>query len=275
MKSNSKKTARPTKNQVNAALAAHIAGLETTLLVPENIKKKLFTEVEDVFLCRAYVNATQDSEKGSGQKGEMYWKTVHSNYDTLRFQEDSTVCIDDWGVDSLKNRYTKIIQKQCFQFVKFLTASKSTYQSGWGDMDYINAADLLWIDQHNKSFKHKKCMEVLCVLPKYSMDPPVSGTEVGEEEALSNPIIPVQGSTRERPMGRTKAKKRLKSELRKKSPASPSERMRMVAALEKKNELKEIAHHHRSWQQQASFWLKVGDTEKVKEYMLLLHEGQQ
>ena len=208
-------TKRPTKKQIDAAHAAHVATLETALLVPKVIKKKSFTEVEDVFLCRAYVNATQDSEMGSGQKCEIeiYWKTVHSNYDTLHFQEDSTVCIDDWGVDSLKNRYSKIIQKECLKFVKFLAASKSTYQSGWGDMDYINATDLLWIEQHNKSFKHKKCMEVLCVLPKYSMDPPATGSEIGEEDALSNPMIPVQESTRERPMGRTKVKKQLKSEI--------------------------------------------------------------
>ena len=89
----------------------------------------------------------------------------------------------------------------------FLTAAKSIYQSRWGDMDHINAADLLWIEQHNKSFKHKKCMEVLCVLPKYSMDPPVAGSEVGDKESLLNHMIPVQGSTRERPMGRTKAEK--------------------------------------------------------------------
>ena len=110
-KSNSN-TKRPTKKQIDAAHAAHVATLETALLVPKVIKKKSFTEVEDVFLCRAYVNATLDSEKGSGQKGEMYWKTMHSNYDTLRFQEDSAVYIDDWGVDSLKNRYSKIIQKE-------------------------------------------------------------------------------------------------------------------------------------------------------------------
>ena len=109
-------------------------------------------------------------------------------------------------MESIKNRCRTIIEKECLNFVLFLSATKSVYQSGWGDMDYINAADLLWIEQLKKIFKHKKCMEVLCVLPKYSMYPPVSGPEEGEGDTSSNPMITVQGSTREHSMERMKAK---------------------------------------------------------------------
>ena len=48
---------------------------------------------------------------------------------------------------------------------------------------------------------------MLCILPKYSMNPPVAEPKEGEEGTPSNPMISVQGSTREHPMGRTKAKK--------------------------------------------------------------------
>ena len=53
-----------------------------------------------------------------------------------------------------------------------------------------------------------------------------------------------------------------------------SEASRMLDALEKKNILIATIHLHRSYQKQASFYLKTGDKEKAQQFMTLLEEDQ-
>jgi len=54
----------------------------------------------------------------------------------------------------------------------------------------------------------------------------------------------------------------------------PDDRSRMVAALERKNELKEITHRHRSWQKLASMWMKLGDKQKAKYYLNKMEQDE-
>ena len=46
----------------------------------------------------------------------------------------------------------------------------------------------------------------------------------------------------------------------------PSYLIRMLVALERKNELNPTIHVHRSYQKLAPFYLKMGNTEKVQHY---------
>ena len=71
-------TKKSTKSNITVAVAraSVVLGMETSLLPKETCKRKAFTEEEDVFMTRAYVNTTQDSIKGSGQKGKAFWNNV-------------------------------------------------------------------------------------------------------------------------------------------------------------------------------------------------------
>ena len=79
-------TKKSTKSNITVAVAkaSVVLGMETSLLPKETCKRKAFTEEEDVFMTRAYVNTTQDSIKGSGQKGKAFWNKVLQKFDILR-----------------------------------------------------------------------------------------------------------------------------------------------------------------------------------------------
>ena len=276
-----KTTTKTTKSNITVAVAkaSVVLGVERSLLPKETCKRKAFTEEEDVFMTRAYVNTTQDSIKGSGQKGKAFWNKVLQKFDILRPASNTA-----WGPDSIQRRFKKTIAKECTEFLAFLHAAKTVEQSGWSIEQYIEAANILFIAQHSKPFKHRKCMAVLVELPKYSIDPLTSyedEDDVDQESAdenvvvRSNPIMSVQGAGKKRPMGRKKAKRKAKDDSLSANTTSKIDTGRMLAALERKNDLKMISHRQRSWQMQALFWMKMGDKKKATEYMTLLEQDQQ
>ena len=263
-------TKKSTKSNITVAVAkaSVVLGMETSLLPKETCKRKAFTEEEDVFMTRAYVNTTQDSIKGSGQKGKAFWNNVLQKFDILRPASNTA-----WGPDSIQRRFKKTIAKECTEFLAFLHAAKTVEQSGWSVEQYIEAANILFIAQHSKPFKHRKCMAVLVELPKYSIDPLTD--EDQESGGDENPIMSVQGAGKKRPMGRKKAKRKAKDDSLSANTTSKIDTGRMLAALERKNDLKMISHRQRSWQMQALFWMKMGDKKKATEYMTLLEQDQQ
>ena len=273
-----KTTTKTTKSNITVAVAkaSVVLGVERSLLPKETCKRKAFTEEEDVFMTRAYVNTTQDSIKGSGQKGKAFWNEVLQKFDILRPASNTA-----WGPDSIQRRFKKTIAKECTEFLAFLHAAKTVEQSGWSVEQYIEAANILFIAQHSKPFKHTKCMAVLVELPKYSIDPLTPYDNVDQESGdenvvvMSNPIMSVQGAGKKRPMGRKKAKRKAKDDSLSANTTSKIDTGRMLAALERKNDLKMISHRQRSWQMQALFWMKMGDKKKATEYMTLLEQDQQ
>ena len=86
----------------------------------------------------------------------------------------------------------------------------------------------------------------------------------------------VQGANHKHYIGWAKAKKLIakNNSTSNNTLNGSSETKRMLHAMEKENELKEIAHYHCLLQKQASFWLKLGDKEKIKEYTILNEEEQ-
>jgi len=270
--STKKKKKGLTNKQVTNAKNQVVLGLEKKLLPKKEEKRLYFTEEEDRMMTKAFVNITQDEEVGAGQKGEAFWTRVKEKFDLLC---TSNMCTREWPWKSIQSRFQKTIAVECMVFVSFLQKAKEINVSGWSIELYIEAANLLFIEQHEKSFKRKKCMAILVALPKYSMDPITVVDENDEEDGGmvvggENPIMAVQGANKKRPMGRKKAKKMNRNS----TPKSTSESSRMLDALEQKNVLNETIHLHRSYQQQATFYLKMGNKKKAQQYMTLLEADQ-
>ena len=99
-----KTTKKPTNSKITitAAKASIMLAMEISLLPKKTCKRKAFTEEEDVFMTRAYVNTTQDSIKGSGQKGKAFWNKVLQKFDILRPTSNTA-----WGPDSIQRRFKK------------------------------------------------------------------------------------------------------------------------------------------------------------------------
>ena len=43
-------------------------------------KGKNYTPTEDVLICRAWINQSENAIKGMDQKGDVFWSSVHQTY---------------------------------------------------------------------------------------------------------------------------------------------------------------------------------------------------
>lgn len=127
-------------------------------------------------------------------------------------------------------------------FLSFLHAAKAVEQSGWSIKQYIKATNILFIIQHSKLFKYKKCMAIRIELSKYSSMN--SLTAYDDEEGGGdtvvvglNLIMSVQGvSNKQRPMGQKEAKQKAKNDSKFVDILNgPSDATRILEALERKN----------------------------------------
>ena len=266
-----KKKKGPTNKQVVAARNEVVRRLEENLRPKPKKKRATFSEEEDRLLTKAFVNVTLDSKKGKNQKGETFWRKVKDKFD---HSADNY-----WPWKSVKQRYTKVISPACMKFLSFLQKSKAVKQSGWSLEQYIDHANILYIEQHGKSFKYKACMAIIVDLPKFNINPIVVVKTVvegdgGKEVQPSNPIMAVQGANKKRPMGRKKFKKLNSNSTSTSTLNDTSESNRMIDAMERKTSVFATIHHQRSLQKQASFYLKMGDKEKAQQCMALLEEDQ-
>ena len=60
---------------------------------PDAMKSNRFTEEEDVFISRAFVNCTSDATIGANQKGDDFWKKVHKKFYAI-YNEGAEVAVD-------------------------------------------------------------------------------------------------------------------------------------------------------------------------------------
>ena len=267
---NNKKKKGLTNKQVTTAKNKVVLDMEQNLL-PKNddVKRAFFNEEEDTWIAKAYVNITQYSKVGAGQKGKAFWRRVKGKFDLLATR--------NWPWKSIQSRFLKTIAIECMKFLSFLQRAKEVKESGWSIEQYIEAANILFIEQHKKSFKRKKCMAILVDLPKYSVDPitVINDEDVDDGGMVaggSNPIMAVQGSNKERPMGRKKAKKLDRNNPSNGTSKGTSDATRMIDALERKNELNTTVHRQRSLQKCAELYLKMGNKVMAQQLMTQLEE---
>ena len=86
----------------NKSVASKTAG-EAYVKVEGEATSNRFTEDEDLFICKAFVNCTTDSIRGADQKGDDFWKRVHEKF-YLLYNEEAEVTIEKkWSWKSVRN----------------------------------------------------------------------------------------------------------------------------------------------------------------------------
>ncbi|KAG7367866.1 hypothetical protein IV203_030609 [Nitzschia inconspicua] len=73
---------------------------------------KNFTPIEDVMLCRAYVNATLNPITGTDQKMEVFWRGIKGKFDELYAEADEVQEGVARAPEALMNRYMRKIQPE-------------------------------------------------------------------------------------------------------------------------------------------------------------------
>jgi hypothetical protein len=163
-----------------------------------------YTETEDLLLTKAYVSVSNDPINGSQQRANIFWAKVHQKYKVLLSQQGSKTGVVSRPVESLKQRYLKVIAKAVGKFNKFYRNLKTQNKSGWTKDDYIEEAARLYEEEEGKPFRFSLCVEVLHQVPKF--DPMVDQEESGVAiKRVNNARLP-QGAAINRPIGSKKAK---------------------------------------------------------------------
>lgn len=209
-----------------------------------------YSDIEDVCLCKAYVNCTVNPVKGNNQKGDTFWKGVHATYEEFMEKEDKDLMLlQQRDSKSLMNRFKKTIMPSVNLFNACYVEVKRVEKSGWSPSDYVHAAmDEFEKKEHAqfKKFKFSHVWEILKKINKFNVDTlinrsrssPASETSAPTKEDQSTSsaekvsrIGEVQGSNLERPQG-SKAAKRLKAESEKRDEVvkSRNDSMARIAA---------------------------------------------
>ena len=244
---------------------------------PEAMKSNRFTEEEDTFICRAFVNCTTDATIGANQKGDDFWKKVHKKFYAI-YNEEAEVAVDaKWSWESVRNRFQKTIAKTIQKYNVYFKQVKEKEKSGWTPQMYIDQACKVWYEMEGKPFKFSGCVRILHQVPKYN---PMLFDNDSEDDGDKKPkartyndVSRTQGDMMVRPMGSKKAKKLQMQEKIEAGSMQSSAALetvaassgRMAAAIEKRQ-------RHDSWSKRADLYLRMGNMEKATEMLAMMEK---
>jgi ribosomal protein S8 len=166
-------------------------------------RNRNYSELEDLLITKAYVSVSTDPIHGSQQKGTIFWSKVHQKFKLFATKEPGGNELRGRPVDSLKQRYTKVISKAVAKYNKFYKTLKNDNKSGWNEEMYMDEASKLYEEEEGRPFRFLSCVEALHKVPKF--DPMVSDVVEQQSKRINNSHRP-QGASIERPIGSKKAK---------------------------------------------------------------------
>lgn len=173
-----------------------------------------YQRFEDIALCKAYVNCTENPIVGNDQKADTFWNSVLAKYNILKATEcdDNDVVIVERDANSIRNRFQRTIAKTLREWNPFYKKIATDPPSGTPKEQWPGLASELYLDQYGRKFQFEHCVEILHQLPKF--DPMVDDVSDDDEDLLDYDGQPVpvnnttlaMGSNMERPIGNKKAK---------------------------------------------------------------------
>lgn len=189
------------------------------VLKTKKSRAKNFSEKEDTFLCKAYVNISTDARVGNNQKATVFWQKVKAKFD----EQLELAGIDgvERDVKSLTTRYKRHIMPAVGKFNQYLRLVKSKKPSGTPEGEYMDLAMEMFREMEKKDFSFKMCVPILQDLVKFETIPSCDIDEYlssDDDEIVESPpvaavnyIAAPMGAKKPRPMGCKAAKKALSS----------------------------------------------------------------
>jgi hypothetical protein len=173
--------------------------------------RKNFTPEEDLFLCKAYVNATDNSIKGTDQKGDDFWDSVVDAFKPL-LKPGSDRARDPKLRSSLWNRFKRKIQKDCILYNGIRKTLR--VQSGESDEDFVKRAKEEFERRNNRPFNFLHCLDTLAAMPLFSNENTEESSSSGGEGGAANDTV-YSGTPHDRPKGQHAAKREVKEAMSK------------------------------------------------------------
>ncbi len=107
--------------------------------IEKNACGRNFSQIEDVALCKAYVNASQNGAVGNEWQNELFWMEIKSKFDALMsIKSQEHQYQREWN--SLRNWYKRVIQKSVSEWFPFYHRVFREKSSGVPQTDYIKEA---------------------------------------------------------------------------------------------------------------------------------------
>ncbi|KAG6943271.1 hypothetical protein JG688_00017683 [Phytophthora aleatoria] len=95
-----------------------------------------WTEGEDVWLCTAYTNISDDRATGTDQERWHLWERIHAVYCQI-----ATVGATPRNAGSLQSRWSSLIRPDVSLFASLYGLVEAEGHSGWTDDDYFREAN--------------------------------------------------------------------------------------------------------------------------------------
>ncbi|KAE9350005.1 hypothetical protein PF008_g6651 [Phytophthora fragariae] len=90
---------------------------------------------EDVYLCRAYLNVSEDGATSTDQTSKLFWdRTLHA-FESLAGSDGTSR-----NVGALQSRWSQLIRPDVSLYASCVASAKAEVHSGWTDEDYAAEA---------------------------------------------------------------------------------------------------------------------------------------
>ena len=141
---------------------------EEEVVPPEERKEKAkrppnFIEEEDIYLCKAHVNVSQDGAKATDQTIEQFWQRIYDLWSPL--QQDCAACKAaklpkrDWR--AMQSRFSRRIRPAINRYNGYYKALKDSNPSGWNEEKFHTETCDKFLEDTGKPFGWSKCVPML------------------------------------------------------------------------------------------------------------------
>jgi len=128
-----------------------------------------FKIAEDVWIARAFINASEDAVTGVGQKSQAFWNKISEVYHLLKRKDPEGSKYVKREVASLQNRWKRHIRPDCTLWLSIAKRLEHNKRSGWNHTKYMEECRKLFIQQTNgKDFRFTECIPYLKDSPKFA-----------------------------------------------------------------------------------------------------------
>lgn len=253
---------------------------------PKKKKARNFSQVEDLLLCKAYVNASENPRVGVGQKLAEFWGSVKEAFDALYVSEgvEEPLGKEERDHESLMNRFSRQIQPTVNRFNKYFRQIKLEQPSGTPFSEYIRLAKERYEENEPGKFKFEECVPILHAMPKFDPMAQVEEIELDDDEEEDDPsasnkdavnkIGAPMGHHMPRPVGCKAAKKMaaddmtLSSQMR----GVKDGQMELVSAIKESNQLRRAKEKKAELFKLFEAHRAMGDMEGANSYLRQVKE---
>ena len=178
-----------------------------------------FSKSEDIALCRAYVNSSQDLTRGTDIRMKDFWNQVFQGFETIMLADFAKEYIVR-DAASLRMRFGKRISKVLFIWLGYMRRVRALRPSGVPEDEYHDMATAMYNEEESKPFPFAHCVKIIEECPIFTnmteeLVPPehFPSNDCDEDVLVEiNNTTAAMGSQLKRPMGQKAAKQKLAKE---------------------------------------------------------------